>query len=252
MAIFLSFRRVALTLFCLLSLIAKADDNKVNDNILLTIEVSYIELHSGPAVGYPVIYVIEKGEQVEVLLKRTRWLKIKDKRGNIGWLSQNELLGLSHQGKAIAQQNYSEEDFFQRDVEAGIMYGDFEGSNFYNLSLGYAFTDVFSSEILAGKALGNIANSDIYEAMLISQLLPEYFVIPYVGIGAGIINTKPHSILADAKNRQNTLISAAVGLKYHLARNFLLRAEYKYSLVLTDRNENEEIKVWKLGFSIFF
>ncbi len=244
--LFLAFIFIAL-LTTSLSLKAASDNN-----ITLTVEVSFIELHSGPATGYPVIYVIEKGEPVQVLLKRTGWLKIKDKRGNIGWLSQNKLLGLNHQGKSLVQNEYSGQDFFKRDFEAGVMYGDFAGSNFYQLSVGYVFTDVFSTELLAGKALGSIANSDIYEAMLISQLLPEFYVIPYIGIGAGIIETKPHSILADAKNRQSTLISAAVGLKYHLTRNFLLRAEYKYSLVLTDRNDNEEIKLWALGFSIFF
>jgi hypothetical protein len=47
-------------------------------------------------------------------------------------------------------------------------------------------------------------------------------------------------------------VSTAVGGKYYLARNFVLRAEYKYSLVLTDRDENEDIKLWKMGFSVFF
>ena len=47
-------------------------------------------------------------------------------------------------------------------------------------------------------------------------------------------------------------MSAAAGIKYHLARNFLLRAEYKLSLALTDRDENEEIQTWKIGFSVFF
>ena len=71
-------------------------------------------------------------------------------------------------------------------------------------------------------------------------------------MGAGLISTKPHSVLADAKTRNNTLASVAFGAKYYLARNFVLRAEYKYSLVLTDRDENEDIKLWKIGFSVFF
>jgi hypothetical protein len=59
-------------------------------------------------------------------------------------------------------------------------------------------------------------------------------------------------VLADTESRRSTLMSAAVGIKYHLARNFLLRAEYKLSLALTDRDENEEIQTWKIGFSVFF
>jgi hypothetical protein len=249
----LIFRNPICLFVLLLSTSISVFANEAEDAVLtLVVEVPFIELHSGPALGYPVLYVIEKGETVKVQLKRTNWLKITDKRGNVGWLSQDELLGLTHNGQTLNEADYSDEYFFKRDIEAGVLYGDFEGANFYNLYAGYAFTDVFSAEISAGKALGNISDSDIYELMWVSQLVPDYFIIPYLGVGGGIINTKPHSVLADAKNRQDPLMSAAFGVKYHLARNFLLRAEYKYSLVLTDRNDNEEIKVWKLGFSIFF
>lgn len=220
--------------------------------IKLMIEVTYIQLHSGPGIGYPILNVIEKGELVELLVKRTSWLKVKDQRNNIGWLNQKDLEGLTDQGKKIIQTQYTTEDFKSRGYEAGVMYGEFENSDFYNLYLGYSLSSVFSAEISAGKALGNISDSDIYEVMLTSQPFPELFIIPYVGVGGGIINTKPHSVLADSENRQDALITTAVGLKYHLARNFILRAEYKYSIVLTDRNDNEEVQTWKLGFSVFF
>ncbi len=223
-----------------------------DEPIKLQIEVTYIELHSGPGVGYPVLNVIEKGEYVEVLVKRTSWIKIKDQRSNIGWLHQDDLLGLTLKGEQLTQSELTIYDFQNRDYEAGVMYGDFDGADFYNLSLGYTLSPVFSAEVSAGKALGSLSDSDLVEVMLVSQPLPELVVIPYVGVGGGIINTTPHSVLADAQKRQDTLMSAAFGLKYHVARNFLLRAEYKYSLVLTDRDENEEVQVWKLGFSVFF
>lgn len=222
------------------------------DNILV-IQVTYVELHSGPGIGYPVLYVIEKGEQLSVDVKRTSWLKVTDKRGNEGWLHQDELLGLTNSsGEKLTQTEISWSDFQARDFEAGVMYGDFSGAHYYNAQLAYLFTPVFSGEISVGKALGNISDSDLLEAMLISQPMPDLLVSPYLGIGGGIIKTKPHSVLADSEKRQDTLMSASLGLKYHLARNFLLRAEYKYSLVLTDRDDNEEIQLWKIGFSVFF
>ena len=219
---------------------------------LLQIDVPFVELHSGPGIGYPVIHIVEKNEQVTVLVKRTSWLKVKDKRDNEGWLYEDDLFGLSQHGEKIDQSELAFSDFQQRDFEGGVMYGDLEGANFYNIYVGYSFTPVFSAELSAGKALGNFSDSDLFELMLISQPIPDLIVTPYIGVGGGIIDTKPHSVLADAEDRQNTLMSAAVGLKYHFARNFLLRAEYKFSLVLTDRDDNEEIQTWKLGFSVFF
>jgi opacity protein-like surface antigen len=220
--------------------------------VTLHIEVPFIELHSGPSAGYPVVHIVEKNESVIVLVKRTSWLKVKDKRGIEGWIHEDDLLGLSQYGETITQDDDFQQNFKNRDVEGGVMYGDLAGANFYNVYLGYAFTPVFSAEISAGKALGNISDSNLYEVMLISQPMPDWLVTPYIGIGGGIIDTKPHSVLADSENRQNTLMSAAVGIKYHIARNFLLRAEYKLSLALTDRDINEEIHTWKIGFSVFF
>ena len=220
--------------------------------VTLHIEVPFVELHSGPSVGYPIVHIVEKNEDVTVLFKRTSWLKVKDKRGIEGWLHEDDLLGLSQYGKAINQDDNFQLSFQNRDIEGGVMYGDLAGANFYNVYLGYAFTPVFSAEISLGKALGNISDSNLYEVMLISQPMPDWTVTPYIGIGGGVIDTKPHSVLADAQKRQNTLMSAAVGIKYHIARNFLLRAEYKLSLALTDRDTNEEIHTWKIGFSVFF
>lgn len=237
-------------LFCLYCTQLKADENNQN---ALQINTAFVELHSGPGIGYPVLHVVEKGEYLTVQVKRTSWLKVTDKRGNTGWLHQDELLGLTtSQGETLSSTELSWGDFQARDYEAGFMYGDFAGAHYYNAHVAYLFTSVFSGEASIGKALGNISDSNTYEVMLISQPLPDFFISPYIGIGGGIINTKPHSVLVDSEKRQDTLMSAAFGLKYHLARNFLLRAEYKYSLVLTDRDDNEEIQVWKLGFSVFF
>ncbi|PKI13818.1 SH3 domain-containing protein [Colwellia sp. 12G3] len=249
-----SLSQIAQTLLCLLVCFfcGKVLAEEVDTNALL-IEVAFVELHSGPGVGYPVLHVVEKGEYLTVQVKRTSWLKVTDKRNNTGWLHQDELLGLTtQQGEKLTSAEISWRDFQDRHYEAGVMYGDFAGAHFYNAQFAYLFTSVFSGEVSVGKALGTISDSDLYEAMLISQPMPELFISPYIGIGGGVIKTKPHSVLADSEKRQDTLMSAAFGLKYHLARNFLLRAEYKYSLVLTDRDDNEEIKVWKLGFSVFF
>lgn len=218
----------------------------------LHIDVPFVELHSGPSAGYPVVHIVEKNEEIIVLLKRTSWLKVKDKRGIEGWLHEDDLFGLSQNGEAINQDDNYQENFQNRAVEGGVMYGDLEGANFYNVYLGYAFTPVFSAEISAGKALGNISDSNVYEVMLISQPRPDWTITPYIGIGGGVIDTQPHSVLADSESRQSTLMSAAAGMKYHIARNFLLRAEYKLSLALTDRDTNEEIHTWKIGFSVFF
>lgn len=217
----------------------------------IVIEVPYIELRSGPGRGYPITQVIEQGESVFVLVKRTAWFKVQDKRGNQGWFHQDSLLNFSFKQQPVISAQQTNDDYLSRIWEIGVGYGEFEQADFYRLSLSYAFSPVISTELQIGKAIGSVSDNEMVELMLVAQPLPELSVIPYFAVGAGAIRTTPHSVLADAQDRNNTLISSAVGFKYYLARNFLLRAEYKYSLVLTDRDDNEGVRTWTLGFSVF-
>ncbi len=242
------FTFLSISLLCSVSFWTLADET-----VELLIESPFVELHSGPGVGYPILYVVEKGEKISILLKRTSWLKVADKRGNIGWLPQASLLKLSKSGQQVdSEQDYGFDDYQARHWEGGVLYGDLEGANFFNIYAAYAFSSVMSAELMLGKALGDISDSDVAELMLVAQPFPDWWVTPYMGIGAGVIKTTPHSVLAKAENRENTLISGAIGMKYHVARNFLVRLEFKNALVLTERDENEEIQTWKIGFSVFF
>lgn len=222
------------------------------DTIFITVEVPFVELHSGPGIGYPVVNIVEKGNKIKVLFKRTSWLKVEDKQGNAAWLQQSALNQVSQAGERLEITELNVESYQQRNWEAGVMYGDLNGASFYNVSVAYLFSDVISTELSFGKSQGDISDNNIYQLRLLSQPFPQWLVSPYIGVGIGLIETTPHSVLADAVKRENTLMSAAFGVQYYVARNFLLRAEYQHSLVLTDRDDNEEIKLWQLGFSVFF
>ena len=239
------------TLFYSVTIHASAADSAGGLQPSIVIEVPFIELRSGPGRGYPITNVLEQNEIVIVLVKRTAWFKVEDKRGNQGWFHQDNLLNFSFDQQPVISAEKNQDDYLSRTWELGVGYGELEQANFYQLNLSYAFSPVLSSELNIGKAIGSVSDSEIVELMLTAQPFPELMVIPYFAVGAGAIRTTPQSVLADAQERNNTLLSSAIGLKYYLARNFLLRAEYKYSLVLTDRDDNEGVRIWTLGFSVF-
>lgn len=218
----------------------------------ITIEAPFVELRSGPGRGFPIVHVVEQGEQLTVVTKRTAWFKVIDKRGNQGWIHQKKLVQFSFNQGALATEEQDQSDFQNRHWEGGVAYGELEDANFYRVSLAYAFSPVISSEISLGKASGSISDSDLVELTLLAQPFPEWLVSPYLSVGGGLIETTPISVLADAESRRDTLISGALGAKYYLTRNFVLRAEYKYALALTDRDDNETLRIWTLGFSAFF
>jgi SH3-like domain-containing protein len=52
---------------------------------------AYLELHTGPGRGYPVTRVIPRGDQVEVLKRRTDWYLLRDDRGHEGWAKRKAM-----------------------------------------------------------------------------------------------------------------------------------------------------------------
>jgi hypothetical protein len=75
---------------------------------------------------------------------------------------------------------------------------------------------------------------------------------PYFTLGAGAIHTEPKATLVATVDRTDSVAHAGAGVRAYLTRRFVFRAEYKAYVVFTSRNDNEEIREWKAGFSFFF
>src|ERR1700739_3555280 len=57
----------------------------------LVVTQPYLEMHSGPGRGFPVVYVVGRDELVTVLYSRTEWDKVGAPRGQEGWVRRADL-----------------------------------------------------------------------------------------------------------------------------------------------------------------
>ena len=247
-------KQLALLLLMFLSLPAWVNAQTTNSEQGNTLEVNvaFVELHSGPGWAYPVTNVIEKGEMLSIERKRGSWIKVIDRRTNQGWVHIDAFKQLTTATQKISDLAISQDDYLARDWEVGVLFGQMQEATYYSLNLSYQFDASVAAELTAGKVLGQSSNSDIYSLQLTMHLFPDWTVTPYVSAGGGYMHIQPHSVLAQAETRSHTLMLAAFGLKYHLARNFVIRAEAQQALALTDRDLNEDLTIWKLGISAFF
>jgi hypothetical protein len=71
-------------------------------------------------------------------------------------------------------------------------------------------------------------------------------------LGTGVVRTEPKGTLIGTTDRTDQVTLVGGGVRAYLTRRFVLRAEYKSYVVLTSRDENEEIEEWKVGFGFFF
>jgi len=219
----------------------------------VSVQDPFIELHSGPGRGYPVFYVAERGEIITVLRRRTDWFQVEIARGEQGWVPLEQMARtLDLDGEAFEVPGFSLEDYTARRWELGMQYGDFGGANVISAYGGFGLTENLQFELWVGQALGRFSDSNMVSLNITHLMFPDKRVTPLFTLGAGSIDTSPKATLVATTDRRDSMAHAGFGVRAYLTHRFVLRAEYKAYVVFTSRDDNEEIREWKTGFSFFF
>ena len=242
-----------ITLFAY-SAISAADDPDVSPKFLVQVADPYIEMHTGPGRGYPIFYVVGRGDWVELQFRHTDWYKVITDDGKEGWVSAASLaMTLNPSGERVDIRDPNEKDFVVRDWEYGAVIGDLEGLAVMSFYGGYHFTENISNEIYISQASNSTSSKLLFSPLnLIHEPFPEWRVSPFFTLGTGWIETRPKSTLVSTTDRTDQYANYGLGIRMHLTKRFLLRVEYKNYVVFTSRNENEELQEWKAGFGFFF
>lgn len=213
----------------------------------------YLELHTGPGRGYPITFVVPRGEDVSVLKRRTDWFKIRDARGREGWAHRDQMSAtLTPSGAPLPVSDPSREQFDEHQREIGVLAGDFEGANVITAYGSYAFNPHLAAELRISQLLGNASDGQVATLGLTHVFRPDWRFQPFVSIGTGVIHIQPKATLVQTADRTDQLAYVGAGVKAYLSRRFIFRAEYNKYVVFTDRDDNEEADEWKLGFAFFF
>ena len=226
-----------------------------DENVQVQIKQPYIELHSGPAGGFPVIHVAAKNEWISVLKRRTHWFKVETNKGVQGWVKQ-EALHMTHSstGQPVKLSDGSFESFAQRHVEFGGLGGVFEGVPSMTVFADWIVTENLAVGVSGTQALGDLSENQFFLIRVQHTTFAEWRVSPYVTLGVGQIRTTPRANLVQGgdETRTSDLLAAGLGLRYYMTQNFILKFEYQHLQALTDRDKNEDLEQWKLGFAVFF
>jgi hypothetical protein len=196
----------------------------------------YLEMRTGPGRGYPKFHVVDRGETVDILMRKTDWFKVRAPNGKEGWVDRGQMeLTLQPSGEQIEFAQADLEDFTNARWEMGILAGDFGGANIISLYGGYSLNPNVSIEVWGSQILGNFSNGS-----------------PFFTMGTGVIHTEPKSTIIQGEDRTDQVAHVGAGVRFYATRRFSLRAEYKSYVVFTSRDENEEVEEWKVGFAFFF
>ncbi len=240
-------------LVCVITCICASGFTHAADYLTVTILDPFINLHSGAGRGFPIIQVIERGETATLLKKRTDWILVQTDKGFEGWARRDSLsLTLGPDNVLIQFNNDDIEDYIARRWSAGFGGGDFGGAATLSGFMSYRFTNNLSVEGKFTQAIGNFSDNLIGGVSLVHEIWPEWRVSPYFSVGVGIIHTSPDATIVSSFDRTDTMLITGIGAQTYISRSFVLRAEFVNNLILTERNENQEVNEWKIGISFFF
>lgn len=243
----------SVTFFLFIALFATVSIANDDKAFVVKVDDPYIEIHSGPGRGYPIFYVVERGDTLTVIKRKTTWFKVRNDKGVKGWASLQQMQRtLEPEGIKVEFDEPNIDNFSKRRWEIGALWGDYDGADVLGSYVAYNFTKNISTEFSYSQILGNNADGDLFSLNLVHQMYPQWRVSPFFTIGSGYIKTDPSPTLAQAEDRDDRTMNVGAGFKVYLTRRFFLRIEYKSHKILTSRNDNEERDEWKAGFSVFY
>ncbi|MCU7932011.1 MAG: outer membrane beta-barrel protein [Candidatus Thiodiazotropha sp. (ex Codakia rugifera)] len=210
-------------------------------------------MHTGPGSSYPIDFVVERGEWVEIRKRRTDWFQVHTRRGRLGWVIIDQMRQTRTEDREpLRLVSYTQDDFRERKWEFSFYGGEMEGAALLGLYGGYSFNENLSTEISFSQALGDFSSEYLIDINLLSQPFPEWTYSPFFTLGSGIIRTKPNATLVQTEDRTDSTAHVGVGLRVYLTRRFFMRGEFRHYAVFTSRDDNEEFDQWKIGLGFFF
>ncbi len=220
---------------------------------IVTVADPFLEMHTGPGRGYPIFYVVERDDVVEILKRRTVWFLVRMTDGREGWVHRSQMeRTLQPSGDTIDFREAEQEDFTDSRWEAGLLAGDFGGANIISVYGGYSLNRHIGIEVWGSQILGNFSNGWLGSVNVIQETWPDWRISPFFTLGTGVIHTEPKSTIVQGEDRTDQAAHAGAGFRIYATRRFILRAEYKSYVIFTSRDDNEEVEEWKVGFAFFF
>lgn len=213
----------------------------------------YLELRTGPGRGYPVTQVVERGEWVELLKRRTEWFKVRTRSGKEGWTSRREIEAtLTEAGEMTTLREAVSDSYWQRRIAAGFSSGVLDGDPFLAVHLGYRLNDNLIIELASGEATGSFSTTQTHYLSVLSQPFPDWqWFSPYLSLGIGKYRNTPKATLVGAIETDSNMATAALGFNTFLTPRLYVRGEFRRHVAYIDENRTRSYDAWTLGVGVF-
>ena len=230
---------------------AGAADTVISEK--LTVSDPFLEMRTGAGRGYPVFFVVARGQSVVIELRNTDWYKVRAETGQIGWVHRNQLeTTLTAAGSTKTFRDIALDDYLSRRVQAGAAWGRFKSEPMLKLYTSYKLSDTLSIEGDLGQVQGVFSGTNFWHVSLHSEPWSDQRLSPFFGVGVGQFKNFPNQSLVGAINTDAKLAHAIVGVRYYLTERFVLRADWALYTAFVSDQRSTEYRAVTAGVGFFF
>lgn len=213
----------------------------------------YLELRTGPGRGFPIYYVAERNEWIEIELRHTDWYKVRTAGGKEGWVTREQLAStLTDAGEKTTFRDVVLDDYLHRRLEFGAAYGFFRSDPMLKVWGAYNLTDTIAVEGTIGQVQGDFSGTDFWNLNLMIEPWSDRRLGPFFSVGFGRFNNIPNVSLVGASPSDAHMANASIGLRYHLTDRFIARLDWTSYVALNGDTRIDEYRAATFGLSFFF
>ncbi len=244
---------LALLLACAVLPVAAQQGSAAAADESLQVADPYLELHTGAGRGYPVFFVVERGQRVVVELRRTDWFRVRAAGGQVGWVPRAQLeRTLTEAGIGKSFRDILLDDYLRRRVELGGGGGRFGGEPMLKLWLGVRLASPVGLELAGGQVQGTFSGTDFWHVSLVAEPWHDQRWSPFVSVGLGTFRNIPNRSLVDAVGVNAKLAQASAGVRWYISERFVARADTTLYTAFVADNRSLEYRAVSLGLAFFF
>jgi hypothetical protein len=213
----------------------------------------YIELHTGPGRGYPVFYVAQRSDWIELLSRHTDWYKVRTAAGKEGWVNREQLSStLTESGSQMSFRDVVLDDYLRRRAEFGGAWGHFSGSSMFKLWATYNLNDSFALEVTGGQVQGLYSGTSFWQVDVLAEPWSEKRLSPFFGIGVGKIDNVPNASLVSDISNNAKQANAMIGVRYHVTDRLIARMDWTEYTAFISSGRTDQYHSLALGLAFFF